>query len=180
MTWRARVADTVLPGALLVTRAKVEADGVPPVARMLAERVVTTDFSGSSKSAAPAVAALGQHVNFVLKAVNSGADARDVLLTDALPRGLDFVSGSASSSAGPPPEWDAVSSSLQWRGRLGGREAVEVRFAAVMRTEVSQRNVMQLWDGVDSRFAAWALVAPLRTRVYLPTVTPAAPARQYD
>jgi uncharacterized repeat protein (TIGR01451 family) len=169
LVWGLRLAPDLPAGARSVTRALIRAPGVPEVARQAVVALHQTDFSGSAKTAAPAVAWPGEVVAFTLRAVNRGPAERQVSLTDALPAGLELLDGTLAASAGPPPRWDAASRSLRWQGPLAVGEAVEVTFAARL-VAGPVTNVMLLDDGLGTSAALWAEVAQARHRRFLPAL----------
>ncbi len=171
-TWSAVVDPDLPPGARIVTRAEIRPRlaGVPTARLVHAVRVQTSDLSGSTKTASPPVARPGETVMFTLRAANAGPAATEVELSDALPPELTYQEGSATSSAGGAPIWDAVSRTLRWRGLVPAAGAVELRFAARYAGPGPVTNVLRVADTAGAHFAAWAEVYPERARLYLPRV----------
>lgn len=171
-TWSAVVRAGIATGARIVTRAEIRprTTGVPVVHLLHATRLQTTDLSGSTKTALPPVARTGAPVRFTLRAANAGSKAAPAEITDALPPELIYEPGSATTSAGEPPEWDALSRTLRWQGDISAAGAVEVRFTARYAGSEPVVNVMRVADKSGAHFAAWAEVVPERARVFLPRV----------
>ncbi len=169
LNWSATLDPQLDVGARAVVRGVLRASGVDDVDLAAVIGVTSGDFTGSSKRMTPSVAGRGDLVHVVLRAVNSGHDARRATLTDALPAGLVYVADSAWASYGAP-EWDETSRSLRWRGEIPAMSAVEVRFAVHMEATERLTNVLQITDDEGTRFAAWADVAPRRATVLLPAL----------
>jgi uncharacterized repeat protein (TIGR01451 family) len=171
LAWTVNVPDDVLVGARLIARASLTADGVPRTSLWRAVRVRSTDFSGSGLTADHSVAAEGDVVRFRIQVVNAGPRPSNVELANSLPVALAYVDGSATSSAGAPPVWQALARVVAWSGEVPGRSVVTVRFAAVFDGARQVTNAMWLTDDHGATFADWVTISPATDRLFVPAVT---------
>ncbi len=168
--WQGVVVESVLPGAQLVTRASLQANGVAPLERGALQTIQASDFSGSRKVAWRSVAAPGEVVSFSLRVANAGRQPVLARVSDALPDGLEFIPGALLATVSPAPRWDERSRSLSWQGAVPPQSAVEIELGTRFRATQAVTNVMRIEDEMGTAAASWAEVRPLAGRLYLPLV----------
>lgn len=87
------------------------------------------DFSQSSKTVSTSNAMFGEIVTFTINLVNSGATMGETLiLTDIIPTGLSYVSGSFTASSGIVD--DSLAPLLKWTGNISTPNSVVTWYMA--------------------------------------------------
>jgi uncharacterized repeat protein (TIGR01451 family) len=133
-------------------------------------RPAAPDLSASSKQASVPLAALGEVVTYTITVFNAGLPlAGSAVVTDTVPLGLAYASGSLWASSGAVD--DSAAPLLRWSGDLAGGMAT-IRYAATV-TETGSRAIANTaWiaaAGVEA-FSRQAVVLVNGYGVYLPMV----------
>ena len=130
---------------------------------------VPPDLSASRKMASNLTPATGAWVTYVIVVSNSGgAFTHTVRLTDALPPGLSYVSGSLTATLGAP---DASSAStLKWSGVMSSTSVASVTYAVTISAATTPliSNTVTINPGFEAPFTRSVTIIVLGRRVYLP------------
>ncbi|HDD24504.1 MAG TPA: DUF11 domain-containing protein [Chloroflexi bacterium] len=109
------------------------------------------DLSESVKVASPVSAKAGEEVTYTIRIVNTGTPlSATVVLTDTLPLGLDYVSGTLTATHGTAwlthPTGSTTSTSvIHWQGSMGDLPQITVRYV----TRVAVSDTLALWNEAE-------------------------------
>jgi uncharacterized repeat protein (TIGR01451 family) len=90
--------------------------------------VLVPDFSTSSKTGSADQVALGEVLTYTLLLENTGGYSPFVTLTDPIPAGSQYISGTLSASAGFAM-YITATNEIEWSGDMQGGDVIEVTFA---------------------------------------------------
>jgi uncharacterized repeat protein (TIGR01451 family) len=101
------------------------------------------DLSPSTKTASVTTPSIGDLITYVITVRNlSGPMTHTVALTDVVPSGLDYVSGTLHASSGT---WDDVlAPTLTWTGTLAPSPVITITYAAVVTCTVPSTGTITL------------------------------------
>ncbi len=132
---------------------------------------VPPDLSASRKIASNSAPAVGTVVTYAIVLSNSGgAFTHTVRLTDSVPPGLSYVSGSLAATLGTP---DASSASmLKWSGVMSSTSIATVTYAVTISAATTQpiSNTVTINPGFEAPFTRSATIIALGRLVYLPLI----------
>ena len=134
-------------------------------------RAWTPDLSPSVKQASHPVPGFGETVTYTILLRNAGAPLADtVYLTDTVPTGLGYVTGSLTATLGTPD--DGAAPLLRWSGVLSSTPTVTITYAitvAEMSTRFISNTVTISADPIGVIIRTATVIANGRA-VYLPIV----------
>ena len=112
-TFQASLA--VLPGgASIVNTASMGASGGVSLPTSASVVVGAADLSSARKTASVAITASGQPITYSITLTNTGVGASAVTLTDQIPAGTTYVSGSVTGGA----SYNATLNRIEWTGQV--------------------------------------------------------------
>jgi large repetitive protein len=127
-------------------------------------------MNGTRKTATPIDIAHGRVATYTVSVVNSGNITAAATITDPIPAGVTYQSGSSTLDGLPIELYNSALNQIEWTGLIEAAHAIEVQFnvnAIAVGGQVT--NTVQLDDGaglIITRSAAVAWPWP----VYLPLV----------
>lgn len=132
------------------------------------------DLSASAKTASPVAASMGGILTYTVRIVNRGGPlSATAVMTDMLPIGLDYLTGTLAATLGTA--WvtrDAASASIHWQGVMNDTPVVEVRYG--VRVEIGDTLVVSntAWidDGLARVIGRSAIILVNGRPVYLPII----------
>ena len=129
------------------------------------------DLSSSAKAASDAAPESGSSVTYAIVLRNSGgAFAGTIRLTDTIPAGLIYQSGSLVATLGTPD--DSSAPTLKWSGVMANTPVVTVTYAVTVSAVTAQTisNIVIIDPSFSAPFtrSATILVNPLR--LYMPVI----------
>ncbi len=129
------------------------------------------NLSSSTKSVSPNLSQSGGGVTYTIVLRNLGSFFNNTLrVTDTLPGGLSYVSGSFTSTRGTP---DASSApTLKWSGSMSNTFVVTLTYRVTVSTGTPQvlTNSASIDPGFAAPFTRTAVIIVNGVRVYLPIV----------
>jgi uncharacterized repeat protein (TIGR01451 family) len=135
----------------------------------VAEKLSTTsDLSSSLKRVMPPFAKQGERVHYTVNVIRTGNPlTTTVRLTDTLPGGLEYVSGSAIASRGEPHYKEGQ---ITWSGSLADVTSVQIEYDMIVSTSDSAilLNQAQIAGDPDGPFTRTAIIIANGYSVYLP------------
>jgi uncharacterized repeat protein (TIGR01451 family) len=130
------------------------------------------DLSPSAKQASHLAPSFGQTVSYTILVRNAGAPLDETIaLTDTVPTGLGYVSGSLTATLGAPDDSDPAL--MRWTGVLSSTPTVTLTYAVTV-TETGARfisNTVTLDAGAAGLLARTATIVANGRLIYLPLVT---------
>jgi len=133
------------------------------------------DLSLSTKTASNPAPATGQTITYTIRLVNAGlAFTHTVALTDVVPSGLTYVSGSLAATLGTP---DAASApTLRWSGVMSASPVVTITYRAQVATSATRAisNTVTI-DGPAGTLTRLAVIVANGKTAYLPLVLKSGP-----
>jgi len=104
-------------------------------------------------------------LNYLVRVVNSGHTSANVVVTDPLPAGVTYITGSGQASYGGPLRFDDTTRTVSWTGQVPARGIAELRFSVQVAGDVDTlTNTATLEDGLGStlELSATTRVVPYR------------------
>jgi uncharacterized repeat protein (TIGR01451 family) len=132
-------------------------------------RPLAPDLSSSSKQASAMVLSSGEVVTYTVAIRNTGAAlTAPAVMTDTLPAGLDYITGSLKASGGSVD--DGAAPQLGWSGVLGAGETVNVSYAALVTASGAQvlTNTAELDAGAEGHLQRSASLIVNGRQLFLP------------
>jgi uncharacterized repeat protein (TIGR01451 family) len=135
------------------------------------------DLSASTKKAYPAAASTGGSVTFEVQITNIGGPlTTTAVMTDVLPVGLDYLTGTLTTSLGTAwvtrTDSTLPISSIHWQGVMSDVKTVEIRYGA--RVNVSETmalfNMAWIDSGLGQVIGRSAVVIANGWPAYLPII----------
>ncbi|MBI2954328.1 MAG: tandem-95 repeat protein, partial [Chloroflexi bacterium] len=148
----ARVASSATGGSVISNTASID-DGLGAVIPRAVNITVAAspDLRTSTKSASSSTARPGDLITYTIAIKNTGDGPTDgARMTDTLPSGLSYVTGSATATAPETPTFDGAS--VKWTGDVTPTGSVTITFAARVNPSTARgtsiANNAQIDDGV--------------------------------
>ncbi len=127
-------------------------------------------MNGTQKIATPIDITNGRVVTYTVSVVNSGNITASAAITDPIPAGLIYQSGSSTFDGVPIDLYDAALNQIEWTGTISPDQTLQLQFGVKVIASGGQViNTAQIDDGtglIITRSAAVALPWP----VYLPVI----------
>jgi uncharacterized repeat protein (TIGR01451 family) len=137
------------------------------------EHVNAPDLTTSQKIASPGGASTGEHVAYEVRIVNTGAPLTStVVMTDVIPLGLEYVSGSLDATSGTTRTSQGTNTIIHWQGDMDQVSLVEITYEAriVVGHTAVLTNVALIDSGVGSAIPRSAIVIANGQSSYLPVI----------
>lgn len=90
--------------------------------------VLLPDFSASYKDGSSDQVALGEVLTYTITLINGGGRSPTTTLTDTIPEGSEYISGTFSASAGVGG-YNAETGMIEWSGDVAGGDVISMSFA---------------------------------------------------
>jgi uncharacterized repeat protein (TIGR01451 family) len=127
----------------------------------------TVDLGTSAKTIDPMTASTGEMVTYTISLANTGTFTATATITDPLPVGITYLSGSSTVGGVPIELYDAATHSLKWTGAVAAGSTVAVRFKATLNVPIeSVMNIVTIDDGAGTILQR----AAGGRRVFLPVI----------
>jgi uncharacterized repeat protein (TIGR01451 family) len=132
-------------------------------------RALVPDLSSSTKQASRMTPKLGETLSYTIILRNMGAPLTDtVRLTDTVPGGLIYVTGSLTATLGAPDASGAPT--LRWTGALDPTPVVTLTYRVTVTASSAQMisNTVTIDAGTAGTLGRSAVIVANRQAVYLP------------
>jgi uncharacterized repeat protein (TIGR01451 family) len=127
-------------------------------------------LNGTIKTNERSIIHAGGVVTYTIVVTNTSAVSATITITDPIPLGVTYQSGSSSVNGTPLELYDAAANAIQWTGTIATNEAVRLSFgAAITATSGRVRNVAYINNGTWLTFERVAEAVFLEL-MYLPLV----------
>ncbi len=111
----------------------------------------TIDLNASSKTIDPPTASAGDAVTYTISLVNTGTFTATTTITDPLPTGITYLSGSSTVDGVPIKLYDTASNSIKWTDAVKAAGTVTLRYKATLNVPSdSVINVVTLDGGTGT------------------------------
>jgi uncharacterized repeat protein (TIGR01451 family) len=127
-------------------------------------------LNDTAKTIDPPITSRGDVVTYTIVIRNTGSVTAATTITDPLPLGVIYQSGSSTVDDAPVELYDAGSNQIRWTGSLDAEDAVVIRFRALIDTYSSVTNTVTIDDGAGLVFERSAANVLPRRVVWLPVV----------
>jgi uncharacterized repeat protein (TIGR01451 family) len=169
ITYRALV--TALTGQIITNAATIDPVINPPLIRIASLTVNAVDLSASHKQASAPTAKFGELITYTIAVRNANAPFTPmVYVTDTIPAGLSYQSGSLTATLGTVDETAAPT--LKWNGILSDVSVVTITYVVSVSTNVPAVLINQAIIAPETlaSFTRAALVMANPLQVFLPLV----------
>ena len=138
--------------------------------------VAAPDLSASQKQVSSTTVMPDETLSYTIMLANSTSAAAQTQVTDTMPLGTTFVTGSLTSSSGTG-SYDPATRTINWNGTVSQGQPVTISFQVTAGTNINEGDVItntaEISDGVGGsydRSASTTVVAPPSYDIYLPAV----------
>jgi uncharacterized repeat protein (TIGR01451 family) len=131
------------------------------------------DLSASTKTASTAAVSTGDSLIYTVRIVNTGKPlTTTVTMTDALPVGLDYLTGTLTTTLGTVWVTPGPNTSIGWQGNISDTPTAEIRFgvSVTISDTLALQNIAAIDDGLDQVITRSATIIVNGLPVYLPIV----------